>query len=90
MIIWTYIQCKILFIQDIDEEEIWEDFLKLVAYNVETHSCLSTFNIALLLTSPTSPNESSDDSCDSRSLSFDQVIWLSIYLKNIWYHYGCI
>ena len=61
---------------DIDEEEIWEDFVKMIADNVENHS-LSTFNIAMLLLSLASKSEFRDEPRDRTLLNSNQVIPLS-------------
>ena len=74
---WLFI--NIIFILGIDEEEIWEDFLEMVAKMVEKYS-LSAFNIAILLTSSASPSENDDESKDFRSLNLDEV---SLFFRNL-------
>ena len=56
----------------IKEEEIWEDFVKMIADNVENHS-LSAFNIAILLPSLASKSEFRDEPRDRTLLHLDQV-----------------
>ena len=67
----TLIQHFIWFL-DIDEEEIWEDFVKMIADNVENHS-LSAFNIAILLLSSVSKSEFHDEPNHSNISHLDQV-----------------
>ena len=57
---------------DIDEEDIWEDFVKMIADNVENHS-LSAFNIAILLLSSASKSEFRDGPQNAMLLHLDQV-----------------
>lgn len=61
---------------DIDEEEIWEDFVKMIADNVENHS-LSAFDIVILLLSSASKSEFRDELRDRTLLNSNQVIPLS-------------
>ena len=56
----------------IDEEEIWEDFVNMIADNVENHS-LSAFNIEILLLSSASKSEFRDESRNANLLNLDQV-----------------
>ena len=57
---------------DIDEKEIWDDFVKMIADNVENNS-LSAFSIGMVLLSSASPREFRDESRDSKFLHLDQV-----------------
>ena len=66
----------------IDEEEIWEDFVKMIAANVENHS-LSAFDIAILLLSSASKSEFRDELRDRTLLNSNQVIPLSSQSINL-------
>ena len=44
----TMINLNYVCIKDIDDDEIWEDFVKMIADYVESHS-ISTFDITILL-----------------------------------------
>ena len=55
-----------------DEEDIWEDFLKMIADDVKNLS-LSAFNIAFLLLSSASKSELCDEPRDKKLLHLDEV-----------------
>ena len=62
----TFIQYLFSFL-DIDEEEIWEDFVSLLSH------LLSALDIAILLFSSDSMSECRDQSRNSEFLHLDQV-----------------
>ena len=66
----------------IDEEEIWEDFVKMIADNVENHS-LSAFNIAILLPSLASKSEFRGEPRDRTLLHLDQNFMMEMMEKKI-------